>query len=121
MARDGVRHRADIVTPGECVVELQSRYLPAAEIAQREAFYGHMVWLYRAHWQERLHWGRRGFWWKHGAKSMTAHRRPVYWDVGDEIWRVRLNQVGRRVLGVVKATGTADQFAAWLRAEPHVD
>ena len=104
-------HRADAVLPDGRVVELQSRYQSPELIAEREAFYGDMLWIYRCTWTERLHWGRRGFWWKHGSKSMALHQRPVWWDMGGELWRVRLSVVdsgsdlwpssGKRVLGQV--------------------
>lgn len=102
-------HRADVVLTSGIVVELQAGYLDAEQIARREAFYGSdMVWLYRCHWADRLHYGERGFWWKHGAKSMATHRRPVWWDMGDELIRVRLNVVSNddveRVLGRVVDT-----------------
>lgn len=84
------RHRADVVLPTGKVVELQSTYLSVNDIVERESFYGDMVWLYRCHWRDRLQFGRRGFWWKHGSKAMAAHRRPVWWDMGDELWRVEL-------------------------------
>ena len=83
-------HRADVVLPSGQVVELQSNYLSADEIAERESFYGDMLWLYRCHWSERLHFGRYGFWWKHGSKAMATHAKPVWWDMGDQLWRVEL-------------------------------
>jgi hypothetical protein len=86
-------HRADVVLPGGTVVELQSRYLGAADIAAREAFYGDMIWLYRCSWRDRLQFGRKGFWWKHGSKSMATHSKPVWWDMGSELWRVALSTV----------------------------
>lgn len=99
-------HRADIVTATGFTIELQSDYLPLEAIAARETFYGpRLRWLYRCHWGDRLHFGRSGFWWKHGAKSMTHHRRPIWWDMGDELIQVTLtlvtNDEGERVLGRV--------------------
>ena len=92
-------HRADVVTASGHIIELQAGYLSVDEIAEREAFYGEaLTWLYRCHWTERLHFGPRGFWWKHGAKAMTTHRRPVFWDLGDELVRVSLNLVEQREL-----------------------
>lgn len=87
-------HRADVVLPTGEVIELQSSYLSVEEIAAREAFYGNMRWLYRCTWRKRLQFGRKGFWWKHGSKSMTHHQRPVWWDMGEELWKVRLSLVG---------------------------
>jgi len=87
-------HRADVVTGRGVVVELQSSYLNVDEIVDREAFYGpQMQWIYRAHWMDRLHFGRRGFWWKHGSQAMCRHRRPVWWDMGAELWKVQISVV----------------------------
>ena len=97
------RHRADVVLPSGKVVELQADYLNADQIADRESYYGrNMMWLYRCHWRERLHFGRKGFWWKWGSKSMARHRRPVWWDVGGELWLVDIDVASNgRVLGRV--------------------
>lgn len=38
-------HRADIVTPSGMVVELQRKALSHAEVAEREEFYGRMIWI----------------------------------------------------------------------------
>jgi len=122
--RDGVKHRADIVDRAGVVVELQSSYLPAVEIWERERFYGRMVWLYRSTWLDRLHFGPRGFWWKHGSKAMAMSREPVFWDVlGEgEVWLVRLNVVTRydgseRVLGRITGRCTPAEFAAKIAKE----
>ena len=136
ISRAGHIHRADIITPTGWVVELQSSFLPVDEIAEREAFYGRrMVWLYNAsRWADRLHFGRKGFWWKHGAKSLAAHRRTVYWHLPDtgEVWRTRVSVIdrrecidvgpngpsyistGKRVLGKRLATQSEDAFKAWI-------
>lgn len=128
-ARGSELHRADIVTPDGWVVELQTTFLPADTIAARERFYGQrMVWLYRAEpWLGRLHFGKRGFWWKHGAKSMATHQRPVYWDTGGEIWLVRVtvidridsfgDAIGQRVLGKITGVSDPDTFARRLTGD----
>lgn len=99
-------------------MELQAGYLAPEAIAARERFYGaRLSWLYRADgWLDRLHFGRRGFWWKHGAKSMTGHTRPVYWDTGGEVWGVSLglNPDGTRVLGRITARLAPATFAQWF-------
>jgi competence protein CoiA len=90
-------HRADVVMPSGLIIELQHDYLSTFDIAEREQFYGsHLAWIYRAAWLERLHWGPKGFWWKHGCKAMTAHRRPLYWDYGDEVARVQVSVAERK-------------------------
>ena len=103
ITRGTERHRADLITADGTIVELQSRFLDVREIRAREAFYGpRLIWLYRMTWEDRLHFGARGgFWWKHGAKSMAASVRQLYWDCGDAIWGVRLGLVraGSRVVG----------------------
>lgn len=43
-------HRADAVMPDGLVIELQSSKLDPKQIQEREAFYGNMIWIYRAHW-----------------------------------------------------------------------
>lgn len=115
VARTGASvHRADIVLDSfRVVIELQHGYLSVADIEARESFWAsagyRLVWVYDARrFRDRLHFGHRGFWWKHGAKSMAAHRAPIWWDMGDRLSRVRvgvaLNEMGRRVLGRVVET-----------------
>jgi hypothetical protein len=78
-------HRADVVLPSGLVIELQSSYLSAEKIWDREAFYGaELQWIYRAHWMDRVHETRRGLWWKNGSKAMTHHRYPVWWHMSGE-------------------------------------
>lgn len=98
MKQEGVHHRADIVTKNNVVVELQHGYLPVSKIRERELFYRRMIWLYDARrWFDRLHFGRYGFWWKHGAKGKCATTSPLYWDIGEEVWRVLIANIGGRV------------------------
>ena len=116
----GASHRADIVLSSGIVIELQHGYLAADEIVRRERFWvgtGHkLIWLYDANrFANHLHHGPRGFWWKHGARSMVTHTCPVWWHVGEEVWRIRLNEVrrdtGRRILGRVTAVSPVrDRF-----------
>lgn len=44
--RDGIKHRADIVTRAGMVVELQQASLSIGEVRERETFYGKMIWLF---------------------------------------------------------------------------
>ena len=90
-------HRADVVTAGGGVVELQHSPIALAEALEREHFYGRMLWLFdmtdEDRWS-RVHFGRRGFWWKHGSKTQTRLRRPVFWhDPAGMVHRVSLSVV----------------------------
>lgn len=111
MERDGVKHRADAVVRGK-VLELQSSPISVDDIEDRERFYGDMAWLFRVHWQERLKhvpfpraWmssvraffaggvqkiGPLGFQWKRPAQTLLSVTKPMFWDVGGEVWRVEL-------------------------------
>jgi competence protein CoiA len=126
ITRNGATHRADIVTPDDVVVELQNGYLSTEMIAAREAFYGRMVWLYNTkRFYNNLHFGAHGFWWKHGSKSMTTSTKPIFWDVGDQVWRVSLSLVDvyndagyvqcQRVLGRIEASRSRAEFLDWIR------
>lgn len=129
----GQRHRADVITTQGVIVELQHRYLPIDQIDEREQFYGEaMCWLYDARaWIDRLHLGRHnlmtgwhGVWFKNGGKSLALHKRPVMFDLGDRLARVRLGLVergewlsedtwmttGERLIGQIK-------YLKWQRPE----
>lgn len=94
-------HRADIVTRDGIVVELQHSALAPAKIAEREAFYGEMAWLFNAtdavtsnRLIVRSHLGQHGpyatFQWKYPRRSVSACLRPVALDLGqDRILHVR--------------------------------
>jgi hypothetical protein len=106
MEKNGERHRADVIARNGGVLELQYSSIGVADIRRRERFYGHMAWMYHAHWTDRLHFGKYGFWWKHGAITQTAITKPLFWDLGDEVWRVSLSRAKERVYGVLdRATG----------------
>ena len=103
MERDGEKHRADCVVLGGAVLELQASPISVEAIKARETFYGRMAWLFRCNWSERLEFpyylnrqsGRgqhRGFWWKHGAPSQLAITKPLFWDIGEEVWRVEVER-----------------------------
>lgn len=84
------RHRADIVTLDGTIVELQSSYLDANEIAKRERQYGdRLIWLYRwlpGRWDRLINVGDGEFVWRRGAPSMTMHRAPVIWHHNDRLF-----------------------------------
>lgn len=91
--KDGIRHRADIMLPGAKVLELQASRLSIEQVQARERFYGNMAWLYEATaWTDRLSWGKYGFLWKRPSLTQAAITKPLFWDVGTEIWKVKLGR-----------------------------
>lgn len=96
-------HRADIVSPGGVVIELQHSAIDIDEAWEREQFYGRMVWLFdaRSFFQNvgvRRKEGETGrsyyrtFRWKHPRRTQTLLRRPLYWDTG-EGWLFEVRKV----------------------------
>lgn len=83
----GVRHRRADVVAGRLVLELQTGYLPATEITEREADHDRMVWLYSgALFADRIHIGERGgLWIKQGSATLLAHRRPVFVEIAPRV------------------------------------
>jgi competence protein CoiA len=95
-------HRADILTQGEYVVELQHSSISSDEIVERENFYQRMCWVFdatEAYRKERLLIrfpnpgktyapGYRTFRWKHAKVSITTARKIVYLDLGNELLRL---------------------------------
>jgi competence protein CoiA len=82
-------HRADLIAANGWVVELQHSSISAAEISEREGFYGRMVWLFDATaCAGRLSIRHRAgqpyvtFRWMHPRKSVAACQRPVMLDLG---------------------------------------
>jgi len=83
-------HRADIVNRLGHVIELQHSSLSPVEIAEREAFYGEMVWLVDASpFLHNLfvleHYGKASlykFRWKNARLGWQQARRPVFLDLG---------------------------------------
>lgn len=118
-------HRADIVTPGGTVVELQHSAISPAEIEERERFYGRMVWLFDAaepYDDDRLIIrGQIGqpydtFRWKHPRKTVAHCRKPVYLDLGGLVLHVcRIYPAAP--CGGWGRTATGERFAAWLNGE----
>ena len=82
------KHRADIKTP-TCIIELQSDSLSPEEIAEREEFYGEMVWIVNGEdfWENlKLRRKRESedvftFRWKHPRKSWRFATRPLIFDL----------------------------------------
>lgn len=97
-------HRADLITTRGLVVEIQHSHISTAEIAEREAHYGQMVWIFDA--RDAIENGPYGprldirspaescsdtyvtFRWKHARVSLAACRQPIYLDLGSELLHV---------------------------------
>jgi hypothetical protein len=79
-------HRADIRTAEGLVIELQHSPLAPALIAEREAFYGNMVWLFDARAFELALYPNAAevsFVWRRPRRSLLSVQKPMYWDLGD--------------------------------------
>ena len=106
----GQRHRADIITSKGVVVELQHSAISTADIAEREAFYGDMIWVFdisdclQKRWignyggvdyfDNRFQLHNKGnyytFRWKHPRKHIAYTTKPTFLDFGDiNIFRLR--------------------------------
>lgn len=108
-------HRADIRTKAGRVIELQHSSISAAEIREREEFYGPgMIWLVDASvfWKNvdpsepDYSWvdsqGRRPYIWSWPRKSWLSAQRTLYFDTGDKnrLFRVRkFGHHGRHIFG----------------------
>lgn len=86
---DGEIHRADLIGNDGVIVELQHAVLSTEEIAEREQFYGDMVWLFDA--THRFRHFRSGDW-AFFSLGRTRHlafcRKPVFLDFGDRVVEV---------------------------------
>lgn len=79
-------HRADIRTAGGLVIELQHSPLDPQAIAEREAFYGSMLWLFDARAFELSLYPNAAevsFVWRRPRRTLLAVKKPMYWDLGD--------------------------------------
>jgi hypothetical protein len=79
-------HRADIRRPDGLVIELQNSAISPQEIAERQRFYGNMVWVFNADQFSdnlglRLRDGYWSFRWKWPRFSQVGCRR-LFWDLG---------------------------------------
>jgi competence protein CoiA len=84
------RHRADLRVP-QGVVELQTSPISIDEVAEREVFYGNMVWLVDArdfNLDLRDHNSYVTFRWKHPRKTWWCARKPLFFDLGDRLLQV---------------------------------
>ena len=80
-------HRADILGKRGVVIELQHSSISGDEIAEREAFYGDMIWMFDGtDLEDRLSVRPRGdyvvFRWKHPRKTLALCAAPVFIDLG---------------------------------------
>lgn len=90
------QHRADMIGAGGVVIELQHSSISPCEIAERERFYGHMIWVFDVREcyhnmsmrPKATHWTFR---WKHARKSIAACTKPVYLDFGRNASRIIWN------------------------------
>lgn len=102
-------HRADIVGNGGVVVELQHSSIGAEEIAEREAFYGNMVWVIDARpFRENFgaldyvpgSYGRVAWFdWLHAHVSLIGILKPLFFDLGEGGMReaTDFGKIGRRI------------------------
>lgn len=87
-------HRADIRRPDGVVIELQHSPIAPPQIAERERFYGRMIWLVDARdFADNLNLRRRdgflSFRWKWPRKHLFSMRRDMFFDLGDRIFQVK--------------------------------
>ena len=98
-------HRADIFALNRysslpCVIELQHSPIECAEIAERESFYGEMVWVIDGiGFKGNFEFGRETktnggataeapFRWKWFRRSWAGSKKPLYLDFGNCFWRI---------------------------------
>lgn len=78
-------HRADIRTESGLVIELQHSAIDQQKIAEREAFYQNLIWLFDARAYQLAFYpraARMDFEWARPHKALLAVRKPMYWDLG---------------------------------------
>ena len=86
-------HRADIVNSKGTVIELQHSSISTEEIAERESFYGDMIWLFDlTHKRKNFiivdkfykeNQGRHCMYhWKWGWKKLYSVQKPIFVDIG---------------------------------------
>lgn len=122
------RHRADVLTPGGLVVELQHSTISGEDIAAREAFYRRMIWIFdarRAVADDRLNLrvkvgaapNYRSFRWKHPRKTVALCQRPVFLDLGaGKVLHLRRIYPGAPC-GGWGTLGTAAQLREWIAGD----
>ena len=88
--KNGSVHRADVRLPNGWVIEFQHSSIGVSEIAEREAFYWNMVWVFdarEAYAEERFDLRNRRthytFRWKHPRISIAYATRPRFLHLSD--------------------------------------
>lgn len=88
------RHRADIVALDGQIIELQSDYLDARKIREREDTYGdRLTWIYRmtpGRFSRLRNVGDGWFRWGRGSMAMASHEAPVIWHHHDRLYGVTI-------------------------------
>lgn len=105
--KDNIKHRADIVTSGGIVIELQHSPISPDEMWQRESFYENMVWLFdvsEPYHEDRLSFRNRNdeyhsFRWKWPRKHLAYAQKESYWDVGARIFLLKKMHLNTRCGG----------------------
>lgn len=93
-ARQGAKHRADIVCPDGRIVEAQTSFLAAHHVRSREDTYGNMCWLYGDMTQldalrTVIDSDPTRFRWPGAHHRLLEHQRPVFLDRGIHgVWRL---------------------------------
>ncbi len=88
-------HRADIFIPFyKRIIELQNSHIAPKEIIEREQFYKNMIWLFNGiEFYDNLDFRDNGnyfsFRWKHPRKSQFCITKPLFWDFGNSIFKVK--------------------------------
>lgn len=130
MTVKGVRHRADIVAADGTIIEVQSSQITAADIHEREQFYGSMIWIWnttKAFSEDRLgvehiqnpvqdEW--RHFEWTRPRISILDCQRPTFFDLGNG-WLLRVGELrdGRPVTGEGMLVAK-EQMIHWITYGP---
>jgi competence protein CoiA len=93
------RHRADIVTENREVIELQNSSISPDDIAEREKFYGNMVWIFNATENKnnvkltpRVGDGGGIFYsfrWMHPKKHIAFTTKPTFLDLGQKMLLIK--------------------------------
>jgi competence protein CoiA len=123
--RDGVIHRADIVTPAGTVIELQHSPLSPYDIAERETFYQNMIWVFdvsEPYQDRRLLFRCKSdyytFRWKHPRKHLATVTKRAYWDFGDTAQLFRMHAMHiQGMCGGWGVMGNRSDFIAALRGK----